>query len=814
MARARQTTRRRGASPSRSRHPARARSGPRLGEAIVGALRPEYIGLALALLALAVVPWLIPISSLTTATVSFFVRWLGVGAPLAALIAIGITAAIFRRMLPRSLVFWRWLTGVLVLSAVILGLLSLYRPDWTVGDARFQEVSAGGEIGKSLFASQLAVLVWVALALAGSTLVAPRAMAAMVRRSPALWRGLMALRLPEHVWNLSAATVRGLRWLFRHSGDEDMVPLDRERPFARYDGDDGGEYAVNGTTSPNFRRIATLSGGNEAPALFSDVHPLSPLTLPDRPSITLRAEAPVLAETPSHSSTGWELPAMDLLKPAGTREAAAMDNARRAELIVQTLASFGVDARVVEISEGPTVTQFGVEPGWEVKTRTVQERDKDGRPIIDRDGRPRTRTEEISRTRVRVNQITSLANDLALALAAPSLRIEAPVPGKPIVGIEVPNHDASVVTLRSVLESPQFARLSARSRLGIALGQGVSGEPLVADLAKMPHLLIAGATGSGKSVCLNAIIASLLMRCSPEDIRFIMVDPKRVELTPFAMTPHLAFSRIIVDVDEVPGALAAVISEMEARYRKFAQIAVRNIEGYNRHPKVVEKLPYWVLVIDELADLMMASPYEVEKQICRLAQLARATGIHLIVATQRPSVDVVTGLIKANFPTRIAFAVSSQVDSRTILDSVGAEKLLGRGDMLYMSTDSAQPRRIQGVYVSDQEIEALVHFWAKAGVHHKPMTYDHLLEEARQAHDIEEADSRKDALFERAKDLALEHTRISTSMLQRRLRIGYPRAARLMDELEEEGIVAAAEGGASREVLVSAGSLEADVPWE
>ncbi|MSQ61380.1 MAG: DNA translocase FtsK [Dehalococcoidia bacterium] len=811
MARARQTTRRRGVAPRRSYRAARARGGPRLGEAIVAALRPDYVGLTLALLAVAVVPWLIPITDLVAAVVGFFVRWLGVGALPAVLVAVAIGMGLSRRMLPRSLVFWRRLTGVLVLGVVLLGLLSFYRPDWTAGNAHLDEVSAGGEIGKSLFSGALAVLSWLALSLAGTTLVAPRTMAALARRSPALWDALLALRLPELAWSLGTVAIGGLRWLFRRGDDEDMVPLDVGRSRARYGSDDGGGDTADG---PGFRRIATLSRSVEAPALFASARPLSPLTLPDRPSPTHMADMAAPADTPTHSATGWELPAMDLLKPAGTREAAAMDNARRAELIVQTLGSFGVDARVVEISEGPTVTQFGVEPGWEVKTRAVQERDRDGRPILDRDGRPRVRTEEVSRTRVRVNQITSLANDLALALAAPSLRIEAPVPGKPIVGIEVPNHDASVVTLRSVLESPQFARLSARSRLGIALGQGVSGEPLVADLAKMPHLLIAGATGSGKSVCLNAIIASLLMRCSPEDIRFIMVDPKRVELTPFAMTPHLAFSRIIVDVDEVPGALAAVISEMEARYRKFAQLAVRNIEGYNRHPKVAEKLPYWVLVIDELADLMMAAPYEVEKQICRLAQLARATGIHLIVATQRPSVDVVTGLIKANFPTRIAFAVSSQVDSRTILDSVGAEKLLGRGDMLYMSTDSAQPRRIQGVYVSDQEIEALVQFWARAGVKHKPVIYDHLLEEARHAHDIEEAESRKDALFERAKDLALEHTRISTSMLQRRLRIGYPRAARLMDELEEEGIVGVAEGGASREVLVSAGSLEADVTWE
>jgi S-DNA-T family DNA segregation ATPase FtsK/SpoIIIE len=279
-----------------------------------------------------------------------------------------------------------------------------------------------------------------------------------------------------------------------------------------------------------------------------------------------------------------------------------------------------------------------------------------------------------------------------------------------------------------------------------------------------------------------------------------MIDPKRVELAAFAEIPHLALSRVIVDMDEVVGTLGAVIHEMDARYQKFAQVAVRNIDGYNKHPKVAKQLPYWVVIIDELADLMMAAPFEVEKQICRLAQLARATGIHLVVATQRPSVDVITGLIKANFPTRIAFAVTSQVDSRTILDSAGAEKLLGRGDMLYLPTDAAKPRRLQGVWVSEAEIERLVDFWTSERFRNlKPEMYDHLVDEARA--EVEEEEDEEDPMLERARQLAQEHTRVSTSMLQRRLRIGYPRAARLMDLLEEEGLVGAAEGLGSREVL-------------
>jgi S-DNA-T family DNA segregation ATPase FtsK/SpoIIIE len=299
---------------------------------------------------------------------------------------------------------------------------------------------------------------------------------------------------------------------------------------------------------------------------------------------------------------------------------------------------------------------------------------------------------------------------------------------------------------------------------------------------------------------MNSVISCILMHTSPDDVRFVMIDPKRVELSAFGEIPHLAFSSIVVDMDKVVGTLQAIIHEMEARYRKFAAIAVRNIDGHNRSPRATEKLPYWVVIIDELADLMMAAPFEVERQICRLAQLARATGIHLVVATQRPSVDVITGLIKANFPTRIAFAVSSQIDSRTILDMGGAEKLLGRGDMLYMAPDAAKPKRLQGVFVSDEEIESIVEFWTQERFAElEPPTYDHLFEVAQQELQQEGA---SDDMFEKAKELAYEHNRISTSLLQRRLRIGYPRAARLMDLLEEKGIVGPAEGGGSREVYL------------
>ncbi len=503
--------------------------------------------------------------------------------------------------------------------------------------------------------------------------------------------------------------------------------------------------------------------------------------------------------------SGWQLPPTELLQEPKPSRDHKHDNAARAQLIVDTLASFGVDASVVEINEGPAVTQFGVEPGWEIKYRDVPVKGAGGKPVLDAEGRPTKERVETGRTRVRVNKITALQSDLALALAAPSLRIEAPVPGRAIVGIEVPNETATVVTLRTVMESEQYREVSGKSKLTVSLGKGVSGAPVVADLAKMPHLLIAGATGSGKSVCLNALVTNLITNATPDEVRFIMIDPKRVEMTTYGRLPHLAFSEVIVDLDKVVGTLQAVVSEMEARYRKFSELGVRNIEAYNRHARVLKKLPYWVLIIDELADLMMVAPFEVEKLLCRLAQLARATGIHLVVATQRPSVDVVTGLIKANFPTRIAFAVTSITDSRTILDMGGAEKLLGQGDMLYLPTDAGKPKRIQGVYVSDAEVERLVEFWADERFHAlRPDTADDLLEEALIAQngsdDIELEE--EDPLLDDARDLAGRHKRLSPSLLQRRLNVGFLKAERLITALEREGVLGPRIEGESREVLV------------
>ncbi len=489
---------------------------------------------------------------------------------------------------------------------------------------------------------------------------------------------------------------------------------------------------------------------------------------------------------------GWKLPPVDILDTTTELEYGQADNTLRARKIDEALASYGVDARVIRINVGPTVTQFEIEPGWDIKTRLVKERDENGNI--------RERYEEVSRTRVKVDKITSLSNDLALALASPTIRIEAPIPGKSAVGIEVPNASFGTVSLRSVIESNNFQKLLAKSKLAIALGKGAGGEAVSGDLAKMPHLLIAGATGSGKTVCLNAIICCLLMCNTPYDTRMIMIDPKRVELVQFNSLPHL-MTPVIVDTTKALNAMRWLNQEMDMRYKKLAAAGARNIEGYNKTRTGKDKMPNVVLIIDELADLMMAGFDEVEHILCRLAQLARAIGIHLVVATQRPSVDVVTGLIKANFPTRISFAVTSQVDSRTILDMVGAEKLLGKGDMLYMPTEEAKPKRLQGCFISDAEIERLVYFWNNQ----KPEEQGAEAPGSLKLEEIVIPDTviagkrdayPKDPLLAEAVALAKEHEQVSTSFLQRKLHIGYPRAARLMEQLEEELGKVIDDGGA------------------
>jgi S-DNA-T family DNA segregation ATPase FtsK/SpoIIIE len=714
--------------------------------------------------------------------------------------ALGANARIALRQPQVDRRFLRIWTGAHLLLVSAFGVLGLFRPDWTVGDVSLAEVTAGGRLGKLLTTNALGFLGWVAAGLSGLGLLFPKRARQLGEAAAALLSWTASLEIPQRV---GRAIVSFFTSLVPRAEEEPERLL--EPPYVAELDEEWQEKEPE----PELEVQTVQERGAEAiikhEAASDDGDSLLVTSPPDEDVEAYQRPLP-MGRPAGH---GWELPPLDLLAEATDVEIRPIDNEARAQLIESTLASFGVDAKVVSINQGPTVTQFGIEPGWEMKTRTVVVRDERGRQVYDKDGRPVTRTEVVSKTRVRVSKITNLANDLALALAAPTIRIEAPVPGKPVIGIEVPNTTTSLVSLRSVIESSAFLKANSRSKLAIALGKGVSGEPVAADLARMPHLLIAGATGSGKSVCINSIIACFLLHNTPEDLRLVLIDPKRVELATFATIPHLAFSKVITDPEEVVGTLQAVLHEMDSRYRRFAEIGVRNIEAYNKSPRASHKLPYWVVIIDELADLMMAAPYEVERQICRLAQLARATGIHLIIATQRPSVDVVTGLIKANFPTRIAFAVSSQVDSRTIIDTAGADKLLGRGDMLFMPTDAAKPKRIQGSYVSDQEIDRIVAWWSSDRFRHlAPDKMDHLLEEV--AGETAGRDPEEDPLYEAARELAMQHSRISTSLLQRRLHIGYPRAARLIDLLEDNGVVGPAEGGQSRQVLLRQDEEEED----
>jgi S-DNA-T family DNA segregation ATPase FtsK/SpoIIIE len=511
-------------------------------------------------------------------------------------------------------------------------------------------------------------------------------------------------------------------------------------------------------------------------------------------STTIETQQAVeLHETPSDTIAEpepieWELPQVDqILKRGAVQRADAAFDRERAKLIEETLISFGAPAKVVEINRGPVITQFGVEPSF----------------VEGRGGR---------RTKVKVSKISALADDLALAMAAPSIRIEAPVPGKGFIGIEVPNTEVTMVALRDVMESQAFSRYKSSLRIG--LGKDVSGNPIAADLGTMPHLLIAGTTGSGKSVCVNAIVSCLLLQNKPDDLQFVMVDPKRVELTYFNGIPHL-LAPVVVELERVVPALQWVAREMDSRYQQFADEGMRNIDDYNRRMAQSgrKKMHYIVVVIDELADLMMLSPHETEQVITRLAQLARATGIHLVIATQRPSVDVVTGLIKANFPSRIAFAVASGVDSRVILDQPGAERLLGRGDMLFQAPDAPAPIRMQGAYVSEGELSRLIRFWKLAGValgeqdERAPASPAETIPDGAdlsQGSLWEEvaAQEELDPIFDEAVQVVREAHKASISMLQRRLRIGYTRAARVVDQMEAMGIIGPAQSGSQpREVL-------------
>ena len=496
----------------------------------------------------------------------------------------------------------------------------------------------------------------------------------------------------------------------------------------------------------------------------------------------------------------WDRPDRSMVRNEDEGGISEEEMGRTSRTIQQTLAEYNIEVEIGQMKPGPAVTMYGLVPGWIRRYKQVKALDENGRPKLDEAGKPIvTRIE--NKTRVKVDSIISREKDLSLALKTPSIRIETPVLGESLVGIEVPNPSLSVVTLGRLMQSDEYVKLLKKAKLPIVLGKGTGGEAVVVDLASMPHLLVAGATGAGKSVCINAIVSCLLMEKTPEDLRLLMVDPKRVELTPYNGIPHLA-TPVVVESDQVVPLLKGLIREMFTRYRKMEEVGARNIDSYNRRQP--EKMPYIVLAVDELADLMMTSSFDVEQSLCRLAQLGRATGIHLIIATQRPSVDVVTGLIKANFPTRIAFGVSSQIDSRTILDTAGAEKLLGRGDMLYLAVDASRPKRVQGVFISDEECEEIVDFWKTTP--RGPIPEVSLGSDDGDGDEEEggsDVDEDRDEMLHKAIDLAQTQKKLSTSLLQRRLRIGYPRAARLMDQLEDEGIVGPGDGSKSRDVIMN-----------
>ncbi len=480
-------------------------------------------------------------------------------------------------------------------------------------------------------------------------------------------------------------------------------------------------------------------------------------------AVALSATFDLVGETQAAS---WKLPPLELLNSYGEADPDQGALESKAKLIEETLKSFKVEATVREIFPGPSVTLFALEPGPGVK----------------------------------VSKITSLHSDLALALAAPTIRIEAPVPGMARVGIEVPNADIATVGVRDVLEST--TKQVAKAKLPLPLGRDVNGRAIIADLARMPHLLIAGATGSGKSVAINSIIATFLLTRTPDEVQMLLIDPKMVELVGFKSVPHLK-GPIVTEMNKVTSALRMVLQEMERRYQLFADLGVRNIDGYNLRREDdpdMEHLSYLVVIIDELADLMMTAPEEVETLLARLCQMARATGIHMLISTQRPSVDVLTGLIKANVPSRIAFAVASQTDSRVILDMPGAERLIGGGDMLFLPGDAAKPKRIQGSYISDLDLQTIVTFWRKQQP--RPQFDDDWAEfpsaETR-------SDSDEDPLMEQALEIVRQHGSASASMLQRRLRIGYNRAARMIESMEDEGVVGPSDGPRGRAVFLDEG---------
>ena len=793
-------------------------------------------------------------------------RVAGVGAfPMGVLVAALLLTLIFRREWLKKYNYW--LSAALFVLA-ISGTLSFFRPfdGWLAWFNLYGIFSLGGEVGDMVIGSpsvfggvRLAVVVLAAVAVAlpaWSKLVSGATARGGVFLYVTLFMGVKSLLfrgdLPQVNSDESQTPAAGLQ----QGDDQGMADLSDRNEFGAW-GEDRSASAFgsseigisapyapgavptlvspiddNGTSAPRSafdppangnswededddtddpvptpgpERILVTSGVDSMDSQpkankywagdGDDAQPASTLT--QLRSQTRVLEAPVMA----NGAVGtWQMPSPDVFKTAPENPISQDELRDTADAITNTLGEYGVEVEIGQVRPGPTVTMYGLVPGWVRRQKIHRQVDKEGNPVRDESGRQITKRVE-EKTRVKVDTILAREKDLALALKTPAIRIETPAMGRSLVGIEVPNPTPSLVTLRSVMESREYQKIKKSAHLPIALGRASGGDDVVFDLSKMPHLLVAGATGSGKSFCLNAIVSCLITEKSPSQLRLLLVDPKRVEMTPYNGIPHL-MAPVIVETDTVVGYLKGLIREMFDRYRRMEEVGVRNIEAYNK--RMPDKMPFLCVVVDELADLMMTAAFDVEQSLCRLAQLGRATGIHLIIATQRPSVDVVTGLIKANFPSRISFSVTSQVDSRTILDTAGAEKLLGRGDMLYQPLDANKPTRVQGVFLSDQEIEELINHWTSipwARVDPIDLLGDSDMPDEDEA-EVDDKPNR-DEMMDKAIELALSHRKLSTSLLQRRLRIGYPRAARLMDQLEEEGVVGPSDGSKSRDVTIS-----------
>jgi S-DNA-T family DNA segregation ATPase FtsK/SpoIIIE len=719
--------------------------------------------------------------ALTDWILNVIAPWFGSGRWLLPLILIGLGIWLERAGSVRA--GWpRTLAGSAVAFAAALALIAL------LADAGVLADRSGGRIGSALasFAGRLvsplgAFIVFVGVLLAGLVVAMDRPVRELLAPFGRGARGLgSALAAPAAT--AGAAAVEQAR-----RTRAEATPTPGAGTTLR--GGRGAPEAARPEIPSPFEQPAQVSsifaGPPPAPftgerlTLFPDGAPTAPGRVTENGGGLgagaggMRAGA--MAAAPAHRE--YRLPPMTLLEDVAPRTSnVGMDHARNAAIIVGKLASFNIPSRVIRWSAGPVVTQYEVEPDASVK----------------------------------VSRIEGLADDLAMALAARTIRIEAPIPGKTVVGLEIPNMDFNVVAIRRILEDPDVAAIP--SRIAFALGRDVAGHARAADLAKMPHLLIAGTTGSGKSVMVNALITSLLMRATPDEVRFILVDTKRVELADYNGVPHLLVP-VITEADRARAALKWAVGEMEMRFRKFAGATARNVTSYNEaRADPADRLPYIVIIVDELADLMMRDGRTVEDPIVRLAQKARATGIHLVLATQRPSVNVVTGLIKANFPSRIAFAMASQIDSRTIIDAPGAEDLIGRGDMLFQPSDLPRPIRLQGVFVADREIRAVTAHWrAEAEPHYDLGIIEDEEDSTGSVDDL--ADEDADRLLRDAVGVVQEYDRASASLLQRRLKIGYARAARIIDQLEERGYIGAFDGSNARQVLrreVSGGVAPAD----